>query len=170
MNPTTTEYPKINKLQPLFLFRYFMRFFASFIPPGGLKSFLYSLTGIVIGPEAFIGEGVYFVDGFKTGLVEIETKAVLSPKVTVVAMACPYHSKIGKQFNCTKTGKVTIGESAWIGAGAVILPGVCVGDGAILGANTVAATDIPDGEVWAGNPAAFVKKVEDYGRRPEEIQ
>lgn len=44
-------------------------------------------------------------------------------------------------------------QGASIGAGAVILPGLTIGQGAMIGAGAVVTKDVPDGEVWAGNPA-----------------
>ena len=52
---------------------------------------------------------------------------------------------------------VRIRESAWIGAGATILPGVCVGRHASVGAGAVVTRDVPDYAVAAGNPARIIK-------------
>lgn len=48
---------------------------------------------------------------------------------------------------------VTIGEDVWIGAGALILPGVTLGDGALIGAGAVVTRDVPAGATALGNPA-----------------
>ena len=48
---------------------------------------------------------------------------------------------------------VTIGADVWIGGGAILLPGVHIGDGAILGAGSVVTRDVPAGATVAGNPA-----------------
>ena len=53
---------------------------------------------------------------------------------------------------------VTVGAGAWVCAGAFVGPGVTVGANAVLGAHAVAARDVPAGEIWAGNPARFVKR------------
>ena len=52
---------------------------------------------------------------------------------------------------------ITIGNDVWIGARVIILPGVHVGDGAIIGAGAVVTKDIPSYEIWGGNPAHFLK-------------
>jgi maltose O-acetyltransferase len=48
---------------------------------------------------------------------------------------------------------VTIGANVWIGAAAIILPGVTVGDDAIVGAGAVVTRDVPGGATVVGNPA-----------------
>jgi acetyltransferase-like isoleucine patch superfamily enzyme len=150
---------------PWLWWRYWVRFVASFVPPSFVKSFLYRCAGIRVGRRVFIGESAYFVDGFQPGLIRLHDEAVLSPKVIVVAMAVPGDSFLQREYNVIRTGPVTIGEGAWIGAGAVILPGVQVGRGAIVGANAVVTRSIGELEVWGGCPARFLKRVEEYGRR-----
>lgn len=60
---------------------------------------------------------------------------------------------------------VCIGKSAWIGAGATILPGVRVGDHAVVGAASVVTHDVPDYAVAVGNPARVIKHLD-----PEKFQ
>lgn len=60
-------------------------------------------------------------------------------------------------FSSTRGG-VSIGNDVWIGAHSVILSGVTIGDGAVIGAGSVVSRDVGAYEVWAGNPAQFVKR------------
>ena len=53
----------------------------------------------------------------------------------------------------------TIGDNVTIYANAVIIGNVHIGDNAVIGAGSVVLKDVPAGEVWAGNPAHFIKKV-----------
>ena len=55
---------------------------------------------------------------------------------------------------------ILIKEGAWIGAGATILPGVCIGQKAIVGAGSVVTKDVPDYGVAVGNPAKVIKYLE----------
>jgi maltose O-acetyltransferase len=51
---------------------------------------------------------------------------------------------------------VRIGRNVWIGGGAIILPGVSIGDDAIIGAGSVVTRDVPSGAIAAGNPARMI--------------
>lgn len=59
---------------------------------------------------------------------------------------------------------ITIGQNCWIGANAVILPGVTLGDRCIVGAGAVVTKSFPAGSVVAGVPAAPIKDISDYPR------
>ena len=54
---------------------------------------------------------------------------------------------------------VVIEDDVWIGGNSIILKGVHIGRGAVVGAGSVVTRDIPEGTIWAGNPAQFIKKV-----------
>ena len=55
---------------------------------------------------------------------------------------------------------ILIKKGAWIGAGATILPGICVGAHSIIGASSVVTKDVPDCAVVVGNPARVVKMLD----------
>ena len=58
-----------------------------------------------------------------------------------------------------KTSPIHIGKYAFIGADVTIMKGVSIGDFAVVGAGSVVRSNIPENEVWAGNPAVFIKKL-----------
>lgn len=59
-----------------------------------------------------------------------------------------------------KHATVVIKDGAFIGAHTIVLKGVTIGERSIVGAGSVVSRSIPDYEIWAGNPAKFIKKVE----------
>lgn len=61
--------------------------------------------------------------------------------------------------NDRKTAPIIIKKGCFIGAGAIVLKGVTIGEKSIVGAGAVVTKDIPDGEIWAGNPAKFIRRV-----------
>lgn len=60
---------------------------------------------------------------------------------------------------------VHIGRNAWIGAGSTILPGVTVGDNAVVGAASVVTKDVPADTIVAGNPARFIRAIPELSER-----
>ncbi len=65
----------------------------------------------------------------------------------------------GKYDDLGKVAPVIIKKGAFIGAKSTILKGVTIGEHAVIGACSVVTCDIPDNEIWAGNPAHFVRKL-----------
>lgn len=59
---------------------------------------------------------------------------------------------------------VHIGRNCWIGAGAVILPGVTIGDNSVIGAGSVVTKDIPENVVAVGNPCRVLRKIGERDR------
>lgn len=54
-------------------------------------------------------------------------------------------------------GKVHIGKNVFIGLNTIITNAVTIGDRAVIGAGSIVTKNIPEGEVWAGNPARFIR-------------
>lgn len=59
-----------------------------------------------------------------------------------------------------RTAPIVIGDYVFIGAKSIILKGVTIGEKSIVGAGSVVSQSIPSGQVWAGNPARFIKNIE----------
>ena len=59
---------------------------------------------------------------------------------------------------------VRIGRNCWIGAGAIILPGITIGDNVVVGAGSVVTRDLPDSVVAAGNPCRVLREVGERDR------
>lgn len=105
----------------------------------------------MLDTQCFIGKNVEF-DGVHPELVTIE-KGV---RIT-------YGSSILTHFINPETGRYTNGEvilkeGCFIGTHTIITKPVTIGKEAIVGAGSIVTKDIPDGEVWAGNPARFIRK------------
>lgn len=59
---------------------------------------------------------------------------------------------------------VHIGKNVWIGAGAVILPGVTIGDNTVIGAGSIVTKDIPSDVVAVGNPCRILREIGEKDR------
>lgn len=70
-----------------------------------------------------------------------------------------YERRISEQGG--ENRPVVIKDGAFVGAHTIILKGVTVGAKSIIGAGSVVTKSIPDGEIWAGNPAHFIRKIDD---------
>ena len=104
---------------------------------------------IKIGKDVFINGGALFM---ARGGITIEDKVQIAANVQLISNNHdPYNRKL---LTCKP---VLIKENAWIGAGATILPGVCVGANAIVGAGSVVTKDVPDCAIVVGNPAKVIK-------------
>ena len=55
-----------------------------------------------------------------------------------------------------------IGDNVFLGLNSIIMPGVTVGNNVIIGANSTVTKNVPDGELWAGNPAKKISTTEEY--------
>lgn len=90
---------------------------------------------------------------------EIGPGVIIAPEVMILARNHVFDEPgtwIGAQ-GVTDLRPVTIGEGAWIGARAIILPGVTVGPFAVIGAGAVVTKDVPSHGVAVGNPARVVR-------------
>jgi maltose O-acetyltransferase len=98
--------------------------------------------------------------------ITIGDDVTLAPRVHILA----HDASTKRYLGFTRLGKVKIGDRVFVGAGAIILPGVTIGDDVIIGAGSVVSHDVPSGKVAAGNPASVLCNTHDYmGRKKEEM-
>jgi acetyltransferase-like isoleucine patch superfamily enzyme len=73
----------------------------------------------------------------------------------------PIHpnNRHSKDIQLVNKADIIIEDNVFIGAYAIILKGTHIGKNSIVGAGSVVTKDIPDGEIWAGNPAKFIRRV-----------
>lgn len=105
---------------------------------------------VIIGDNVTVKSGVKIWDG-----VTIEDNVFIGPNVSFTNDLYPRSKQYDKQFFSTR-----VCNGASIGANAVILPGKVIGERAIVGAGSVVTKDIPAEEIWAGNPASFIRKID----------
>ena len=104
---------------------------------------------IRLGRGVFLNFGCVFLD---VAGIEVGNLCQIGPAVQVYAADHPRDPEL-RRAGWENGRPVRIGGNVWIGGGAVILPGVTVGDDAVIGAGSVVARDVPAGATVAGNPA-----------------
>lgn len=110
-------------------------------------------VNILCPNKTFIGEDVLFDTNFPEDII-IEEGVRLTAGVKIVTHFLD--SGMGNY----KRGKVHIRKGAYLGMNVLVVKPVTIGENAIVGAGSVVTKDIPDAEVWAGNPARFIRKRE----------
>lgn len=114
---------------------------------------------IDMAEAVYVNAGCVVLD---TALVRIGPRSLLGPGVHIYC-ADHHRDRTKRSQGIERALPVTIGADVWIGGGSILLPGVTVGDGAIVGAGSVVTRDVaPDTRV-AGNPA---RPISARARRP----
>ena len=109
---------------------------------------------LAIGSNTWVGQYNNFRLSHGTH-ISIGSGCLISQFCTLAAANHRLDRSIPLQKSSCDRGKVNIdiGDDVWLGAGAAIMPSVTIGTGAIVGANSVVTSSIPEYEIWAGAPA-----------------
>jgi len=108
---------------------------------------------IKIGKNAFINFDCVFLD---LGGITIEDNVFIAPKVSLLSEGHPV--EVEKRHSLT-VGHIHIKRNAWIGANATILPGVTIGENAVVASGAVVSKDVPDKVIVGGIPAKIIKTI-----------
>jgi acetyltransferase-like isoleucine patch superfamily enzyme len=106
-----------------------------------------------IGKNVFINHACSFLD---MGGITLEDQVLLGPKVNLITENHPLDPSDRRALICKP---IVIKRNAWIGAAATILPGVTIGENAIVAAGAVVARDVAANTVVGGVPAKFIKTI-----------
>lgn len=101
--------------------------------------------------HTFIGEDVLFDTNYPHDIIVHRGVRLTSGCKIVTHFMHP-------QTGTYVRGRVEIMENAYLGMNVLVVKPVTIGRNAIVGAGSIVTKNIPDGEVWAGNPARFIKK------------
>lgn len=109
---------------------------------------------IKLGKNVFINHACSFLD---MAGITIEDNVQIGPRVNVITENHPVDPNKRKHLDLKA---VLIKKNAWIGAGATILPGVTIGENAIVAAGAVVNKDVPDNAIVGGVPAKVLKMID----------
>lgn len=104
-----------------------------------------------LGKNVFANHGLTVMS---VGTITIEDGVMMGPEVGLFTV-----NHEPENIRVIKTGEIHIKKNAWIGARVNILPGVTIGEGAIVGTGSVVTKDVPDHCVAVGNPPRVVKRL-----------
>lgn len=113
--------------------------------------------GVSIGERSVINFGT-LLDGRRYPIV-IGADVSIGPEAAILTLG---HDPRSPKF-ADRGGAVTIADRVWIGFRAIVLPGVSIGEGAVVGAGSVVTRDVPPFTIVAGNPARPI------GSRPQDL-
>ncbi|MCV3763493.1 sugar O-acetyltransferase [Companilactobacillus farciminis] len=117
------------------------------------------------GPQVNLGKNIYInknVNMVSLGGVNIEDNVLIGPKAIIISIN---HDQNEKNRRNLIPKSVHLKKNSWIGAGAIVLPGITIGKNSIVGAGSVVTKDVPDNTVVVGNPAKVIKKLENENER-----
>jgi Acetyltransferase (isoleucine patch superfamily) len=156
---------------------YFIRTLTRFINPSAIKNCNKDKTARIlsgcqivnttIGKYSYIGDFTCVINCAIGNFTSIAQNCIIgdaSHPITWVSTSPVFYSGtniMGKNFANNIFDpylKTEIGNDVWIGSNCLIKAGVRIGNGAIVGMGSIVTHDIPDYEIWAGNPAKLIKK------------
>lgn len=117
----------------------------------GVTAVIAAPWNLTIGEYSSIGDCAWI---YSLERISIGTKTCIGDHVQLLT---GYHDIATRNFQFKKK-PITIGSACWIATGATVLPGVTIGDGAVVGACSVVTKDVPAWAVVAGNPARVIKQ------------
>ena len=113
-------------------------------------------VNISLGERVFINFNCVILDVCE---VHIGDYTMLGPSVQLYTATHPLDWRVRREG--LEYGKpIYIGSDVWIGGGAIVCPGVTIGDRAVIGAGAVVCKDVPEGVVVAGNPARIIRPID----------
>lgn len=115
---------------------------------------------IHFGDFIYCNFGVTMVDDTH---IYVGDHTMFGPNVVVATAGHPILPEL-REKGCQYNMPVHIGKNCWIGAGAIILPGITIGDNVVVGAGSVVTKDLPDNVVAVGNPCKVLRTVNEHDK------
>ena len=125
------------------------------MPSRGWRSRVIKWAGVKVldAKNTFIGANIIFDTNFPEDII-IESGV----RITVGCIFLSHFLDV--KTDTYLRGKIRVSKNAYIGCSTIICKPVTIGEGAIVGAGSVVTKDIPPYQVWAGNPAKFIRAID----------
>lgn len=115
-------------------------------------------AGYTIGKDVYIGEDLIIIDELNgRGHLNVGDRVAIAERVTLVISSRPNFSRISP-YVPTAYGPIIIEDDAWLGTGAIVMPNITIGRGAVVGAGALVLRDVKPFTIVAGMPAKPIKK------------
>ena len=139
----------------------FGKLLAQHFPNNNIRVRGLKLCQFSIGEKVYIGQDLIVASPIseKSCNLIIGDRVAIGPRVTIVLSSDANWSKLMEKIPFVKS-TVTLKNDCWIGAGAILLPGVTIGEKAIVGAGAVVTKDVETNSVVAGIPSRKIKSIE----------
>jgi acetyltransferase-like isoleucine patch superfamily enzyme len=108
---------------------------------------------IRVGRNVFINHACEFMD---RGGITIGDDVLIGPKVNLVTISHPLDPATRRSTHCAP---IVIEKGAWLGAAVSVMPGVTIGENAVVAANAVVTRDVPRNTVVGGIPARVIRRI-----------
>ncbi len=139
-----------------------IRWLASSHPDNRTRKLLYRLSNITIGKDSVININFIVSDDYQQ-LLKIGERVAISPNVTIVCCSAPNNSLLNEhpyvKESLIMEKEVIIEDDVWVGSNVVILPGVTIGQKAIIGAGSVVTKSVEPFSIYAGAPAKKIRNL-----------
>lgn len=117
--------------------------------------------GYKLGRDVYVGDGITLTVGVadESIVFELEDRVSVAPNVTFVLASHANNSVLHPYFGNPRR-RIIVRHDSWIGAGAIILPDVEIGECSVVAAGSVVLHDVPPYTIVAGNPAKVIKEID----------
>lgn len=116
--------------------------------------------GIRIGARTFVNFNCTMLDGAP---ITIGDECLIASGVQLITATHPI-DPVPRRAAWEQALPVTIGDGVWLGAGAIVCPGVSIGENTVVGAGAIVTKDLPTGVVAYGNPARVAREIDERDR------
>ena len=137
--------------------------FGVHFPYSKVRRYSLKLLGFDVGNNVYFPSDLVITQNFceDRGFLKIGDNVSIGPRCTLVVVSHPNFSKIRNSLFKPEY-KIIIENNVWIGAGVIVLPGITIGENAIVAAGAVVTKDVEKNSVVGGVPAKLIKYMDNY--------